>query len=151
MKHAACSWLQGHKCGGVWSSQSQTKCSRSQNYAFGYTRCFANLSNCQSKYFRNSETYQTQTIELKICSNGIKQLRNNMKKYYQSKPTPRVDVSIYLYLYVTIMCLHFYLEFRFCKVIHRWYSILATKCGPAPQILPQLGKHFFIMHLIMFD
>ena len=75
-------------------------------------------SNCQSKYFRNSETYQTQTIELKICSNGIKQLRNNMKKYYQSKPTPRVDVSIYLYPYVTIMCLHFYLEFRFCKVIH---------------------------------
>ena len=81
---------------------------------FFYTRCFAK----QTKYFRNSETDQTQTVEMKIRSNGIKQLRNNMKKYYQSKPAPRDEVSIYLYLYVTITCLHFYLEFRFCKVIH---------------------------------
>ena len=44
-------------------------------------------------------------FELKIGSNGIKQLRNNMKKYYQSKPAPRDEVSMYLYelyLYVTI-------------------------------------------------
>ena len=75
----------GHAQGRKWSSRSQTKCSRSQtkcsrsqNYAFVNTRCFAK----QTKYFRKSETYQTQTIELKISRNVIKQLRNNMKKYY---------------------------------------------------------------------
>ena len=61
-----------------WSSRPQTKWRKSQNYAFVYMRCFAK----QTKYFRNSETYQTQTIvastELKICSNGVKQLRNQM-------------------------------------------------------------------------
>jgi hypothetical protein len=61
------------------SSRSQTKCSRSQNCAFVYMRCFAKQTKL---YFRNLVMYQTQTIELKICSNGIKQLRNNMKKYY---------------------------------------------------------------------
>ena len=116
----------GVRGGGGSPSRSQTKCSRSQNYVFVYTRCFAK----QTKYFRNSETDQTQTFELKICSNRIKQLRNNMKKYYQSKPAPRDEVSIYVYLYVTITCLHFYLEFRFCKVIHGWHSIFAKISNP---------------------
>ena len=72
--------------GGGWfippeklSSRSQTKCSQSQNCAFVYMRCFAKQTKL---YFRNLVMYRTQTIELKICSNGIKQLRNNMKKYY---------------------------------------------------------------------
>jgi hypothetical protein len=84
-------------------------------------RCFAK----QTKYFRNSEMYQTQTIELKICSNGIKQLRNNMKKYYvlisrvyernisqntrQGMKFP-FTFQTWRYLYVTITCLHFYFE-----------------------------------------
>ena len=92
-------------------------------------RCFAK----QTKYFRNFQMYQTQTIELKICPNGIKQLRNNMKKYYvlisrayernisqnkrQGMKFP-FTFQTWRYLYVTITCLHFYLEFRFCKVIH---------------------------------
>jgi hypothetical protein len=48
-----------------WSSRSQTKCSRSQNYAFVYMQCFAK----QIKYSGETRDW-VMSIELEICSNG---------------------------------------------------------------------------------
>ena len=123
-----------------WSSRSQTKCSRSQNYAFVCMQCFAK----QIKYSCETRDWVGNLLK------WIKQLRNNMKKYYVliSRVYERIisqnthkgmkfpfTFQTWRYLYVTaqITCWHFYLEFRFCKVIHGWYSILAKISNPPNQ------------------
>jgi hypothetical protein len=103
-------------------------------------------------FFKTRDRLRLLSIELEMCSNGSNSseviwrnitylFREFIWTNYHSKHAQRNEIFIYIpnmltcmrYLYVTITCWHFYLEFRFCKVIHRWYSILAKISNPQNQ------------------
>ena len=140
LRHDFQSHEQGRKCAPPppekWSSRSQNKCSRSQNCAFVYMRCFAK----QTKYFRNLEMYQTESSSSEIIWRSITYLFREFMNEISVKTSAK-GWSFHLLSKHGDIC--YMSRLRVCTFIwnlgsarsfmHGWYSILAKISNPPNQ------------------
>jgi hypothetical protein len=116
-----------------WSSRSQTKCSWSQNYVFVYTWCFAK----QTKYLIFSKLGDVSDSNFWV-ENLLKRNQAAQVIIWRNIISQNPCQGIkFPFTYTICHDLHFYLEFRFRKVIHGWYSMLAKISTPQNHIQKQ--------------